>query len=154
MSAAPMGQPSSRSRRRTRTRSTEVARTTIPVVEEELVVGKRTRPTGGVRVHKTTSSEEQLVDVPCVKEEVRVERVPLDRPATEAIGPHYEGDTLVIPVFEEVVRVEKHLVLREEVRITKLRRTGHERRRVRVRRERAEVTPTPPPARGATRPAR
>jgi stress response protein YsnF len=49
-----------------------------------------------------------------------VERVPIDMLVS---GPepmqHYEGDTLVIPVLEEVLVLEKRVRLKEEVRVTR-----------------------------------
>jgi uncharacterized protein (TIGR02271 family) len=52
-------------------------------------------------------------------EEVEVERVAINRPIAEAVGPRQEGDTLIVPLLEEVLVVEKRLILREEVRITR-----------------------------------
>lgn len=54
----------------------------------------------------------------------------------------FEGDTTIVPVVEEVAVVQKRLVLREEIRITKRRRERRERMQVPLRRERAEVTRT------------
>jgi uncharacterized protein (TIGR02271 family) len=48
-----------------------------------------------------------------------VERVSIDRVVDQAPPPRQEGDTLVLPVLEEVVVVERRLVLKEEVRITR-----------------------------------
>jgi hypothetical protein len=44
-----------------------------------------------------------------------------DRGEVIELCPHDEGDTNVIPVLEEVVRVEEYLVLKEEVRIRRVR---------------------------------
>ena len=49
-----------------------------------------------------------------------------------------EEDTLIIPVLEEVLVVEKRLLLKEEVRITKREET-HTPQRVTLRREEAAV---------------
>ena len=56
----------------------------VPVIEEEMQVGKRRILRGGVRVY--TRSEERPVekDVRLTEEKVRLERRPADRPATEA----------------------------------------------------------------------
>ena len=50
-----------------------------------------------------------------------------------------EEDTLVIPLLEEVLVVEKRLLLKEEVRITKRRMETHRPQRVTLRREEAVV---------------
>ena len=51
-----------------------------------------------------------------------------------------EGDTTIIPVVEEVVVVERRLVLREEIRVRKRRVEQAERVRVTLRQERADVS--------------
>ena len=102
----------------------------VPVVEEELRVGKRVVETGRVRIHKTVHEHEEVVDEPLMREEYDVERVPIDEFVDGPVGPRHEGETLVVPVLEEVLVVEKRLVVREELRIT--RRRTEERRPQRV----------------------
>jgi uncharacterized protein (TIGR02271 family) len=86
-------------------------------VEEELVAGTRERKVGAVRVRKRVVTERQRMEVPTRREEVTVERVPVDGGvASEAeIG----EDEVVIPLTEEEVIVEKRPVAKEEVRIRK-----------------------------------
>ena len=91
----------------------------IPVVAEELQVERRTVETGRVRVTKLVREQQEVVDQPSTSEEVTVERVPLNRMVDVAPEPRQEGDTMVYPVMEEVVVVERRLMLKEEVRITK-----------------------------------
>lgn len=91
----------------------------IPVVREELEVHKRSSNLGGVRVIKRVVEREELVDASGYQEEIEVERVPQNRLLDEPLSPYTEGDTLVIPLMEEVLVVEKRLILREEVRITR-----------------------------------
>jgi uncharacterized protein (TIGR02271 family) len=102
----------------------------VPVMEEELRVGKRVVETGRVRVTKTVSEREELVDVPLMREEFDVERVPVNAFVDGPVAPRHEGETLVVPVLEEVLVVEKRLLVREELRIT--RRTSEEHRPQRV----------------------
>jgi len=86
----------------------------IPVVREELSVGKRKVETGRVRVKKTVREhEEHIGDL--VHEEVDVQRVAVDRALEGSAKPRYEGDVLVIPVVEEVL--VKQLRVKEELRI-------------------------------------
>lgn len=96
----------------------------VPVVAEEAEVNKRRVETGRVRVRKTVRTTEKVVDEPVVREEVEIERVPINRVIAEAVGPRQQGDTLIVPLLEEVLVVEKRLILKEEVRITR-RRTEH-----------------------------
>jgi len=110
----------------------------IPVVVEEAQVGKRTIETGRVRITKRVHTAEEVVDVPLVRQRVEVERVPVERVLAEPASPFYDGETLVIPVMEEVFVVEKRLLLREEVRVTTMREESHHQETVALRRE--EVT--------------
>ena len=103
----------------------------IPVIEEELRVGKRVVETGRVRVTKTVHEHEEVVDEPLMREEYDVERVPIDEFVDGPVGPRHEGETLIVPVLEEVLVVEKRLVVREELRIT--RKQTEERRPQRVK---------------------
>jgi stress response protein YsnF len=79
------------------------------------------------------------VDVPLLHERVRVTRTRVERPVSSAPPVRHEGDTLVIPVVEERVVVEKRLFVREEIRITRVRTETPAGERVRVRAEHVEV---------------
>jgi hypothetical protein len=59
----------------------------LPVVDEELRVGKRVVETGRVRVTKRVHEREELVDEPLVREEYDVERVPVNVFVDEPVGP-------------------------------------------------------------------
>lgn len=93
-------------------------RIVLPVVAEELRVGKRMVETGVVRVRKLVREHEETVEQPLTREEVQIERVPIGRVVDVTPEPRNEGDTLVIPVLEEVLVVEKRVMLKEEVRVT------------------------------------
>jgi len=115
----------------------EVAR--IPLVEERLRVRKQTRETGRVRLTKHVDVREELVDEPLFREEVEIERVPVNRYVDELAATRSRGDTTIFPVYEEVLVVEKRLLLKEELHVTR-RRTEHRNpQRVTLRSERVEV---------------
>ena len=92
----------------------------IPVVAEEIRVGKRQVTRGAVRVHKHVTTQEKTVDATVSAEEVIVERLPINA-LVEGEAPQLreEDGVVIIPVLEEVLVVEKRLLLREEVRLTK-----------------------------------
>lgn len=97
-------------------------RIVIPVLQEELQVHKRSVETGrGIRVHKTVQEREEAVDMELMRDELDVERVPIGSFVDAANLPtaRQEGDILIVPVFEEVLVVEKRMRLVEEVRISK-----------------------------------
>ncbi len=93
-------------------------RTVIPVLEEQIHVEKRQVETGRVRIIKRVHERDEEVDVPLIHEEVHVERVPINEFVDEAPEIRREGATLIMPVMEEVLVVEKRLRLKEEVHIT------------------------------------
>lgn len=115
---------------------------TLEVRQEQLHVGKRVVDRGsGVRIHKTVSEHEQVVDQPLLRDELGVEHVPVGAVVDQLDPPRmrYEGDTLVVPVLEEVLVVQKQLRLKEEVRITRHRREVHAPQTVSLRSEHISV---------------
>lgn len=84
--------------------------------EEELRAGTREREAGSMRVRKKVVTDHERLEVPIRREEVEVERVPVEGEASEAeIG----DDEVRVPLIEEEVVVEKRPVAKEEVRIRK-----------------------------------
>ena len=128
-------------------------RVVVPELEERVDVGREAVETGRVRVRKVVRESERLVEVPLRHEEVRVERVPMNVPVRDPRrppGPRYEdgGRTLVVPLLEEVLVVERRLVVREELRITRARGRRRHRQTVTLRREEAQVDRLPPAGAG------
>jgi uncharacterized protein (TIGR02271 family) len=117
----------------------------IPVIQEELDVTLRQVERGGVRIHKRVEEREEFVEQPTYREEVSVERVAIGRPIDKEFGPYKEGDTLIIPVLEEMLVVEKRLVLKEEIRVTKRRIDEVEQARVVLRQEHVDIENLDPP---------
>jgi uncharacterized protein (TIGR02271 family) len=113
--------------------------TSIPLVEEEAHVGKRTRTTGRVRIRTEVDEVEQLVAAELMQERVEVERVPVDRIVDAAPPVRTEGDVTIVPVLEEVLIVEKRLVLKEELHVRRQQTTENVEVPVTVRRQRAVV---------------
>jgi uncharacterized protein (TIGR02271 family) len=111
----------------------------IPVMEERIAVGKRERETGRVRLVKTVREERETVDKPLFREHVDVERVTINRPLEEPVESRYEGDTLIVPVLEEVLYIEKRLMLKEELRITRRRVEERHPEEVTLRKEEVRV---------------
>jgi uncharacterized protein (TIGR02271 family) len=107
----------------------------IPVVEEVLEVRRHRVETGKVRITKVVHEREEEVNSPQIREEVTIERVTLNRLVDAPVSMRQEGDTLIIPVLEEVVVMEKRLIVKEELRITKRRIEEQATQRVTLRRE-------------------
>ena len=84
--------------------------------EEELAAGTREREAGALNVRKRVRTDREQIEVPTRREEVSVDRVPVDSETTEAeIG----DEEIRVPVTEEEVVTEKRPVAKEEVRIRK-----------------------------------
>jgi uncharacterized protein (TIGR02271 family) len=111
----------------------------LPVVEETLAVHTSAVETGRVRISKRVHEREEIIDPPLLRDEVVIERVPINRVVEAPIAARSEKDTLIIPLLEEVLVVEKRLLLKEELRITKRRVETHMPQRVTLRREEAIV---------------
>ncbi|MBA3426700.1 MAG: DUF2382 domain-containing protein [Rubrobacter sp.] len=85
--------------------------------EEELGVGTREREAGSVKVRKSVYTEREQVRVPGRREEVDVERIPVEGEAREVSEAEIGEDEVVVQVFEEEVVVSKRIVLKEEIRL-------------------------------------
>jgi uncharacterized protein (TIGR02271 family) len=92
--------------------------TAIPVVQEELRVGKRRVEKGGVRIYNRVVQQPVEEKVNLREERVHVERRPVDRPATEADKAFQERAVEATAMKEEAV-VDKKARVVEEVRLTK-----------------------------------
>jgi uncharacterized protein (TIGR02271 family) len=111
----------------------------IPVVEESARIGKRVREAGQLVVYVTPHEHVQQVEVPLVEEHVEVRRVPVNQFIDGPVATRHEGNTTIVPVVEEVLVVEKRLMLREEVHVTRRRVETRQRQDVTLRREEARV---------------
>jgi uncharacterized protein (TIGR02271 family) len=90
--------------------------------EEELVAGTRERGAGAVKVRKRVRTDRERLSVPKKREEVSVERVPVEegrRQEASESGIVDEDDEIRIPIIEEEVVVEKRPVVKEEIRLRK-----------------------------------
>jgi uncharacterized protein (TIGR02271 family) len=90
----------------------------LQLLSEVLRVHKERVPTGEVRLRKEVIMENQSVEVPVTREELVIERRPVEggAAASSQIGSDRE---IRVPLSEEQVRVEKRPVVKEEVRVGK-----------------------------------
>jgi uncharacterized protein (TIGR02271 family) len=111
----------------------------VPIVAEQLEVQKRKIEAGGVRIRKTVREREEVVDEPLLREEVQVRRVPVGRVVEGPVPVRHVGNTMIVSLLEEVLVVEKRLMLKEELHITKEQVESYRPQRVRLRTEEAVV---------------
>jgi uncharacterized protein (TIGR02271 family) len=117
---------------------------TLQLFAEELHVGKEAHETGRVRVSRRTLEREAIVDEELARERVEVETVPIGRRIESIPKVRQEGDTIIIPVVEEVLFVERRLILKEEIRLTRVRTYERHKETVTLRHQEAVVTETHP----------
>ena len=111
----------------------------IPLHTEQLTIQTRQTVTGVVRVSLQTHTRDQTIDENLASERVEVERVAIGRAVDSVPAVREEGDTTIIPVVEEIVVTEKRLILKEEIRLTKVRTSKPYRETVTLREQQASV---------------
>jgi stress response protein YsnF len=114
------GTSRSASTRRT-DRDTAETESHIPVVEEDVHIGKRERVKGGVRVYSDVRERPVEKTIDLREEHVDVQRRPVDRPANMSdFNAFQEGtielrETVEEPVVEKVARVKEEVVVGKNV---------------------------------------
>jgi uncharacterized protein (TIGR02271 family) len=121
----------------------ETREAVIPLFEEKLAVTKQVVPTSRVQVSRVTHSHEQLVDELLNHECIEIERIPFDKLVDAMPSIREDGDSIVIPVVDEVVKVERYLILKEEVHVRRVRATERYQESVTLRKQEAVVTRLP-----------
>ena len=116
---------------------------TLHLLAEDFSVNKEKRETGRVRVSTHTHEREALVDEDLEREHIEIEKVPVGRRIDRVPDVRREGDTTIVPVVEEVLHVERRLMLKEEVRIRRVRTTERHRETVTLRHQEAVITRLP-----------
>jgi uncharacterized protein (TIGR02271 family) len=132
-----MATDDSLTRRRVEPAAEEIA--AIPLVEERMSVSKRQVESGRVRVHVAVEERQETIAQQLAHDDVQIEHVPKNVRLTEMPHVRLEGSTTIIPVVEEVVVVEKALVLVEEIHIRRCTTSEQVEIPVTLRRERASV---------------
>lgn len=113
--------------------------TMIPRVEETFDVDKQRIVTGRVRVTTSSETVNEIAEATLAGETVDITRERIDREVADVPQMRVEGDVTIIPVVEEIVVVEKRLVLVEEIRIRRIATSDDVQIPVTLRRQRAVV---------------
>ncbi len=121
---------------------TDAAEQRLTLHGEKIEVSRRRVDTSLVRATRTTRTREQLVEADLSHERVEVERIPIGRTVDSVPPVRQDGDTTILSVVEEVVVVERRLVLKEEVHVRRVKTTEHHRETVTLREQEATVTRT------------
>jgi stress response protein YsnF len=89
----------------------------VPILEEKARVEKRRVTTGKVRIRSIVEDVEEIAAATLEEETVDITRVPVDRVVDEVPAVRTEDGVTIVPILEEVLFVEKRLVLKEELHI-------------------------------------
>ena len=115
----------------------------MPLHAEEISISKEKLETGRVQVSTVTRDHEQLVDELLTNEHVEIDRIPIGKAIDARPDVREEADSIIVPVVEEVLVLERRLILKEEVHIRRVRGTERHQERVKLRKQEALVTRVP-----------
>ena len=113
--------------------------TIVPLYVEEARVSKTQIETGKIRVSTVTRSHEQVVEELLARERVEVERKPINKRVDTMPVVREEGDTVIVPVVEEILVIERKLLLKEELHIKRVRSTEQFSEKVILRKQEAVI---------------
>jgi uncharacterized protein (TIGR02271 family) len=116
----------------------------IPVLEETLRVDKTVSETDRVFIRTSVLEKTEYADLELQSGEATIERIPIDRVVDAAPAIRQEDDTIIVPVVEEIMVVEKGLLLKEEIHIRRQQVVQHIRQPVRLRSEEVSLERQPP----------
>ncbi|KTT84558.1 DUF2382 domain-containing protein [Mammaliicoccus sciuri] len=120
------------------TQDNNVDEESVQLHEERLNVDKENVETGEASVDKHVVEEEQEFDVPVEREEVTIERRPVNEKVDEDFNAN-DDDSVHIPLHEERVKVDKENVVSEEIVIKKNKVQDTEHVSEKVRHEEADI---------------
>ncbi len=89
----------------------------IPLIAEQVQVGKQTVTTGKVRVHRDVENFSQTVGLPLTRTSWEVERTPVGEVFAERPEVRQEGEIMIFPLVEERLVAKREYFVVEEVRV-------------------------------------
>jgi uncharacterized protein (TIGR02271 family) len=116
----------------------------IPVFEEALRVDKTVSETDRVFIRTSVLERTKYAELELRSGEAIIERLPVNR-VVESAAVRQEGDTVIVPVVEEIMVIEKRLLLKEEIHIRRQEFIEHIRQPVRLRSEEVSLERDAPP---------
>jgi uncharacterized protein (TIGR02271 family) len=115
----------------------------VPVLEETIRVEKTERAVDRMLINTSVRERTENVDLDLRSMDVVIERVPINRVVEAAPSMREEGDTIIIPILEEIVVVEKRLILKEEVHIRRRDAVQHVHETVQLRSQEVSLERVP-----------
>ena len=113
----------------------------MTLLAETLAVSKRVKRTL-IRATTTTEARDVVVEEDLAREQVVVERVPINRVVGAVPSVRQEGDVTILSVVEEEVVVQRRLILKEEIHFRRVHSTQRHTEVVPLRGQQVTVTRT------------
>ncbi len=124
-------------------KSDESDKIVVPILEEQVKIGKQVIETARVSLSKTVNESIESFEIPLKEEEIVVERIPKNELIdTIPAATRYDGDVMIIPILKEVAVIEKRIMLVEEIHVSKKQTEKIETTEVTIRKEEVKVTRT------------
>jgi uncharacterized protein (TIGR02271 family) len=115
----------------------------FPVVEERLRIDKTVSESDRVFIRTSVLERTEYAELDLHSGQAVIERLAVNRVVDAPPAIRQEGDTIVVPVVEEIMVVEKRLLLKEEIRIRRHEVVEHIRQPVRLRSEEVSLERDP-----------
>ncbi|MBS6058845.1 DUF2382 domain-containing protein [Mixta calida] len=114
----------------------------IPLAEEQAEVTTTRVVDRRIRIHRSTTTAEKLLETELWHEEVEIKHIEKNETLEEGYFPQVrqEGDVLIVPVIEEQVEIIRRHILKEEVHIHKLKKNEQFQQKVTLRSQEIEIS--------------
>lgn len=109
--------------------------TVIPLISEQMQVGKQTVTTGKVRLHRDVESFTDSVTLPLTRTSWEIDRTPVGQLVAEKPEPRREEDVMIFPLVEERLVATREYFLIEEVRVRQVATTTERTATVELKRD-------------------
>jgi stress response protein YsnF len=107
---------------------------------EDVTISRRTVAGDSVRIGTVTRERDHHIDESLAHVRVEVERVLIGRPIAAVPPIREEGDTTILSVVEEIIVIERRLILKEEVHIRRVHVAERHQESVVVREQSVEIS--------------
>lgn len=91
---------------------------TFQEIQERLSISRVLHEVDRARISVRTGTTQETITEPAWREAVEVRRVPVNEVVDHVEEVRHDGNETVVPVYEEIVVVERRLVLRERLHLT------------------------------------
>ena len=115
---------------------------TLTLHAERAEITRRTVATASVEVARRTVERPETLHQELFDERVDITRVPINQIVTAMPAIREDGDLTIIPIVEEILVVEKRLMLKEEIHLHRIRTARVHTETVTLREQQATITRT------------